>query len=189
MSIFNAMKLKNCRTRQAKPVLVLMATTAILTTFSFSAKTAEVASKLMHDVETNPGPCSGVRSFVESNSKMQLPLMSPTYQGGCPGAGKLGFQSGALHANTSLDPLEMLSVGSTYSFGGVQRYITSIATAIQAFTDREYPNVGEGLTIVPDLPSAQDGITWEDVSKHCVAERHGGLVQGQCLMIHGIGPS
>ena len=109
--------------------------------------------------------------------------MSPTFQGGCPGAGKLGFQSGVLHANTSLDPLERLSAGSTYTFGGVQRYITSMATAIKAFTDREYPNVGgEGLTIVPDLPSPQDGITWEDVSKHCVAERHGGLVQGQCLI-------
>ena len=116
--------------------------------------------------------------------------MSPTFQGGCPGAGKLGFQSGVLHANTSLDPLERLSSGSTYSFGGVQRYITSMATAIRAFTDREYPNIGgTGLTIVPDLPSPQDGITWEDVSKHCVAERHGGLVQGQCPMMHGIGPS
>ena len=117
---------------------------------------------------------------------MQLPLMSPTYQGGCPGAGKLGFQSGALHANTSVDPLERLFAGSTYSFGGVQRYITSIATAIQAFVDREYPDVGgEGLTIVPHLPTPQDGITWDDLSKHCVAERHGGLVQGHCLMIHG----
>ena len=106
--------------------------------------------------------------------------MSTTYQGGCPGVGKLGFQSGVLHANTSLDPLERLSAGSTYTFGGVQRYITSIATAIQAFTDREYPDVGgKGLTIVPELPSPQDGITWEDLSKHCVGQRHGGLVQGQ----------
>ena len=109
-----------------------------------------------------------------------------SYQGRCPGAGTLGFQSGVLHANTSVDPLESLSAGSTYSFGGVQRYITSIATAIQAFVDREYPDVGgEGLTIVPHLPTPQDGITWDDLSKHCVAERHGGLVQGHCLMIHG----
>ena len=57
-----------------------------------------------------------------------------------------------------------------------------MATAIQAFTDREYPDVGgEILTIVPDLPSPQDGITWEDVSKHCVPDRRGGLVQGNCL--------
>ena len=106
--------------------------------------------------------------------------MSTTYQGGCPGVGKLGFQSGVLHANTSLDPLERLSAGSTYTLGGVQRYITSIATAIQAFIDREYPDVGrKGLTIVPELPSPQDGITWDDLSKHCVAQRHGGLVQGQ----------
>ena len=110
--------------------------------------------------------------------------MSPTFQGRCPGAGKLGFQSGILHANTSLDPLERLSAGSTYTFGGVQRYINSMATAIQAFTDREYPDIGgEGLTIVPDLPSLQDGITWEDLSKHCIAERHGGLLQGQVLVI------
>ena len=105
--------------------------------------------------------------------------MSPTYQGGCPAAGKLGFQSGALHTNIwSLDPLERLFAGSTYTFGGVQRYITSMATAIQAFTDREYPNVGEkGLKIVPDLPSPHDRITWDDLSKHCVAERHGALLQ------------
>ena len=105
--------------------------------------------------------------------------MSTSYQGGCPASGKLGFQSGVLHTNNSLDPLERLSAGSSYTFGGVQRYITSIATAIQAFTDREYPDVGgRGLKIVPDLPSPQDGITWEDLSKHCVEERHGGLVQG-----------
>ena len=113
-------------------------------------------------------------------------LSHVTYQGGCPAAGKLGFQSGVLHANTSVDPLERLSAGSTYSFGGVQRYITSIATAIQAFVDREYPDVGgEGLTIVPHLPTPQDGITWDDLSKHCVAEKHGGLVQGPYLIIHG----
>ena len=116
---------------------------------------------------------------------MQSPHISSTFQGGCPGAGKLGFQSGVLHANTSLDPLERLAAGSTYTFGGVQRYITSMATAIQAFTDREYPNVGgEGLMIVPDLPRPQDGITWEDLSKHCVEEKLGALVRGQCLKIH-----
>ena len=116
--------------------------------------------------------------------------MSPTFQGRCPGAGKLGFQSGILHANTSLDPLQRLFTGSSYTFGGVQRYDTSMATAIRLFTEREYPDVGgKGLKIVPDLPRPQDGITWEDVSKHCVAEKHGGLVQGQCPMIHGIGLS
>ena len=96
--------------------------------------------------------------------------------------GKLGYQSGVLHAS-GVDPLERLFGDSTYTFGGVQRYITSIATAIQAFTDREYPDVGgKGLAIVRDLPSPQDGITWEDLSKHCIEERHGGLVQGQCLI-------
>ena len=79
-----------------------------------------------------------------------------------------------------MDPLERLFPGSTYTFGGSQRYTTSIAKAIQAFTDREYPDVGgKGLKIVPDLPRPQDGITWEDLSKHCVTERHGGLVQGK----------
>ena len=108
-------------------------------------------------------------------------LQSPI-QGDSPRAGKLAFQSGVLHdANTSVDPLERLFPGSTYTFGGSQRYTTSIATAIQAFTDREYPDVGgKGLKIVPDLPRPQDGITWEDLSKHCVAEKHGGLVQGRC---------
>ena len=107
--------------------------------------------------------------------------MSPTHQGDCPGAGTLGFQSGVLHdANNNLDPLERLSAGSTYTFGGAQRFITSIDSAIQVFTDREYPDVGgEGLTIVPHLPTPQDGITWEDLSKHCVADKLGGLVQGQ----------
>ena len=80
-----------------------------------------------------------------------------------------------------MDPLERLFPGSTYTFGGSQRYTTSIANAIQAFIDREYPDVGgKGLKIVPDLPRPQDGITWEDVSKLWVAEKHGGLVQGRC---------
>ena len=36
----------------------------LLALLRFSAKTAEVALKLMHDVETNPGPnCSGVGNF------------------------------------------------------------------------------------------------------------------------------
>ena len=121
--------------------------------------------------------------------KDAIPDISSTYQGGCPGMGKLGYQSGVLHAS-GVDPLERLFGRSTYTFGGVQRYITSIATAIQAFTDREYPDVGgKGLAIVRDLPSPQDGITWEDLSKHCIEERHGGLVEGQqCLMIsHRIG--
>ena len=111
--------------------------------------------------------------------------MPSTYQGGCPGAGKLGFLSGALHANTSLDPLERLSGESTYSFGGVQRYITSMATAIQAFTDREYQDVGgRGLKTVPFLPSPQDGITWEDLSKdYLIDNPKGGLVEGQCPVI------
>ena len=119
---------------------------------------------------------------IQGQCNLLVYHISPNYQGECPGAGKLGSQPGVLHdANTSVDPLERLSPGSTYTFGGSQRYTTSIGTAIQAFTDREYPDVGgKGLTIVPDLPRPQDGITWEDVSKHWVgdASRHGVFVQG-----------
>ena len=70
LSIFNALKLSNCQKQQAvtRPAVVIMAATAILTLFSLSARTAEVVSKLMHDVETDPGPnCSGVSCFLESN--------------------------------------------------------------------------------------------------------------------------
>ena len=77
-----------------------------------------------------------------------------------------------------MDPLERIFTESTYTFGGVQRYKDSIEKAIQAFIDREYPDVGgRGLKVVPDLPRPRDDITWEDVSKHWIAERHGGLLQ------------
>ena len=69
LSIFNAIKLGNYSTQQAAtgPVVVHMPGMTILMSLSFTAKTAEVASKLMHDVETNPGPnCSGVSSFIRS---------------------------------------------------------------------------------------------------------------------------
>ena len=60
LSVFNGMtKLENTRR-----VVFLTATAAIL---NLSAKTAEVSTKLMHDVETNPGPnCSGVSNFVSN---------------------------------------------------------------------------------------------------------------------------
>merc|ERR1719167_1835680 len=94
----------------------------------------EVSLKLMRDVETNPGPCCS--------------------RGDCPGAGILGFLPGVLHnAIVCVDPLERLFDKSTYTFGGVQRYKDSIEKAIQAFIDREYPDVGgRGLKVVPDLP-------------------------------------
>ena len=110
-----------------------------------------------------------------------------TFQGFCPGAGILGPQPGALHTNTSKDPFERLFQGSTYTFGGHLRYTTSIASAIKAFTEREYPDVGgKGLKIVPDLPSPQEDISWADLSKHCIADRHGGLVQGNLQMKHQV---
>ena len=100
-------------------------------------------------------------------------------QGACPGNGALGRHPGVLHQTTSIDPLERLA-GSTFSFGGAHRYIQRLSTAIKAFMDREYPDFGDkGLTIVPHLPSPQEGITWDDLTKHFVSERIGGLLQGQ----------
>ena len=63
LSIFNGLAKLEDRLRQTttRRVLFLIATAAILTSLNLSAKTAEVSTKLMHDVETNPGPnCSGV---------------------------------------------------------------------------------------------------------------------------------
>ena len=98
-------------------------------------------------------------------------------QGICPGEGRLGPQVGVLHNNTSLDPLERAFNGSNFALGGV-RLIKSLSVAIKEFTDREYPDVGgTGLKIKPDLPSPQEGITWEDLSRHCITQRQGGLVQ------------
>ena len=79
LSIFNALKLRNCQKQHAvrRPAVVLMAGTAILTSLSFSARAAEVASKLMHVVETNPGPnCSGVSCFVECKSFIYIYIIS-----------------------------------------------------------------------------------------------------------------
>ena len=80
LSIFNGMKKLDNRMGQAMArrveFLTALATTILTSPLSLSAKTAEVASKLMHDVETNPGPhCSGVSSFLESNSVTRLPLI------------------------------------------------------------------------------------------------------------------
>lgn len=147
----------------------------MFTLFTFTPVMAVISLKLMHDVETNPGPCcSKVRIFCKSTF-----IYFSLSQGDCPGAGILGFLPGVLHnAIVCVDPLERLFDKSTYTFGGVQRYKDSIEKAIQAFIDREYPDVGgRGLKVVPDLPRPRDDITWEDVSKHWIAERHGGLLQ------------
>ena len=64
LSIYNSMtKVENrmCQAMTRGVVFLNAKVAAILTSPSLSAKTAEVSSKLMHDVETNPGPnCSGV---------------------------------------------------------------------------------------------------------------------------------
>ena len=104
------------------------------------------------------------------------------FQGVCPGDGVLGPQPSAFHT-TNEDPLERMLRGSTSTFGCASRYINSLETAIDAFIHREYPylqNVSgqQGLQIVPALPSADTDITWDESSKHCVSERHGGLLQG-----------
>ena len=94
----------------------------------------------------------------------------------------LGPQPNAFY-KTNEDPLERMLKGSTYTVGGASRYINSLGTAIAAFIHREYPYLDHvmgqrGLRIVPSLPSAGTGITWEELSKHCISERHGGLLQG-----------
>ena len=94
----------------------------------------------------------------------------------------LGPQPNAFY-KTNEDPLERMLKGSTYTIGGASRYINSLETAIDAFIHREYPYLEHvmgqrGLRIVPSLPSAGPDITWEELSKHCISERHGGLLQG-----------
>ena len=107
-------------------------------------------------------------------------------QGICPGAGRLGPQVGVLHNNISLDPLERAFNGSSFALGGAQ-LIKSLSVAIKDFTDREYPDVGgEGLKIKPDLPSPQEGITWEDLSRYCITQTQGGLVHGSRIKNPGL---
>ena len=91
----------------------------------------------------------------------------------------LGPQAGALHLGTTTDPLERLLGGSTYSLGGAARYLSSLTTAITTFIQRAYPKAGEkGLVVVPGVPSTTEDITWEEVTRHMVKERHGGLLAG-----------
>ena len=92
----------------------------------------------------------------------------------------LGPQAGALHLGTTTDPLERLLGGSTYSLGGAARYISSLITAITTFIQRAYPKAGEkGLVVVPGVPSTTEDITWEEVTRHMVKEKHGGLLAGK----------
>ena len=115
---------------------------------------------------------SGIKFTINSS-----PTDISFIQGICPGARKLGPQVGVLHNNTSLDPLERAFNGNSFALGGAQ-LIKSLSVAIKEFTDREYPDIGgEGLKIKPDLPSPQEGITWEDLSRYCITQRQGGLVQ------------
>ena len=92
----------------------------------------------------------------------------------------LGPQAGALHLGTTIDPLERLLGGSTYTLGGAARYITSLSTAITAFIKRAYPTAGgKGLLVVPGLPSTTEDITWDEVTRHSIHQRHGGLLIGR----------
>ena len=119
--------------------------------------------------------------YNSSNKGRLLEFQQLIYpQGACPGKGTLGCHRGVLHQTTSIDPLERLtSAGSTFSVGAVHRYIKRLSTAIKAFMVREYPDFsGKGLTIVPHVPSPQEEITWDDLTKHFVSERIGGVIQG-----------
>ena len=167
--------------------LVLVTLCVTLGALSLSARSADIALRLSHDIEKNPGPSSHCHGVRQCRNCLVTQLKATTsqehnisFQGGCPGDGILGHQRGVLHQTISLDPLERLFAGSTYTFGGAQRYINCLTTAIKAFIGREYPDVGgKGLLMVPHLPSPQEGITWDDLTKHFVAQRHGGLIQGQ----------
>ena len=92
----------------------------------------------------------------------------------------LGPQAGALHLGNTIDPLERLLGTSTYTLGGAARYITSLSTAIKAFIKRAYPTAGgKGLLVVPGLPSTTEDITWDEVTRHSIHQRHGGLLIGR----------
>ena len=102
----------------------------------------------------------------------------------CPGAGVLGPQAGALHLGTTTDPLERLLGTSTYTLGGAARYVTSLSTAITTFIQRTYPTAGgKGMLVVPVLPSTTDSITWDEVTRHSIHQRHGGLLIGRILKV------
>ena len=146
-----------------------------------SARISEIASNLIHDIETNPGPCMNQVTKVISAFCLHF-----HFQGVCPGDGVLGPQPSAFY-KTNEDPLERMLRGSTFTFGGASRYINSLETAIDAFIHREYPYLQDvskqqGLAIVPSLPSADTDITWEELSKHCISQRHGGLLQGDLTL-------
>ena len=74
----------------------------------------------------------------------------------------MGPQTNALHRSTE-DPLTRMLRGSTYTFGGVSRYNSSLKKAIDSFIHREYPYLEKvkkqkGLRIVPGLPNADTDI-------------------------------
>ena len=141
---------------------------------SLREKISLVALKLIHDIESNPGPCSQV-GVSDISTQVRIP-----FQGKCPGGKVLGVQSGCLFQGSGQDPLKRLLAGSTYTNGGSARYIHSLKLAIDAFIDREHPDVGEtGLKVVPSLPNGQEGISLEELSLHCIKERLGGVISGE----------
>ena len=141
---------------------------------------AMVNYKLLFDVETNPGPGPPAHACRDPvRPRMSQPVTPICSQARCPGAGVLGPQAGALYLGNTTDPLEQLFGTSTYTLGGAARYITSLSTAITAFIQRAYPTAGDkGLLVVPSLPSTTDDITWDEVTRHSIHQRHGGLLAG-----------
>jgi 2C-methyl-D-erythritol 2,4-cyclodiphosphate synthase len=102
---------------------------------------------------------------------------------GCPGDGFLGYQPGSLHSPTQ-DPLfRCLNVNTTTcNLGGAAAVHTKIESAMHAFIDQSYPNLGNKdiLTVVPDLPEQETGMTMADMMRnmHSSMGRHGGLLEG-----------
>ena len=67
---------------------------------------------------------------------------------------------------------------------GADRFTKSLDNAIDAFVHREYPYLVDPTKqqvqqIVPSLPTADGDISLEELTRHCISERLGGLLEGK----------
>ena len=76
----------------------------------------------------------------------------------------LGPQAGALHS-TCADPLLRCLDSTTCNLGGAAAVHTKIEDAMKAFIGQNYPTLGDPatLTVVPDLPEPESGMTIVDM--------------------------